>query len=134
MKQSSGVTGQKIVALLVETSRAYGRGVCRGVAQFTEERPDWVIIYQERNLKQSIPDFLRKYRVDGILMRVDQTSLAREIISLRIPPVDDSESNGPCRLRSTRLLHPSQTPGLYPTRESVERAFAGRPSLQSRLR
>jgi LacI family transcriptional regulator len=87
MKQP-GPASQKAVALLVETSRAYGRGICRGVAQFAEQHPDWLIIYQERNLKQSIPDFLRRYRVDGILMRVDQPSLAREIISLGIPTVD----------------------------------------------
>lgn len=79
---------QKTVALLVETSRAYGRGICRGVAQFTQQYSHWLIIYQERNLKQSIPDFLRKYRIDGILMRVDQPSLAREIVSLGIPTVD----------------------------------------------
>ena len=79
---------EKTVALLVETSRAYGRGICRGVAQFTEQHPQWLIFYQERNLKQSIPDFLRRYRVDGILMRVDQPGLAREIVSLGIPTVD----------------------------------------------
>ena len=79
---------QKTVALLVETSRAYGRGICRGVAQFTQRYSHWLIIYQERNLKQSIPDFLRRYRTDGILMRVDQPSLARKIVSLGIPTVD----------------------------------------------
>ncbi len=80
--------GQKAVALLVETSRAYGRGICRGVARFAEQHPDWMILYQERNLKESIPDFLRKYKVDGILMRVDQPSVARKIVSLGIPTVD----------------------------------------------
>ncbi len=79
---------QKIVALLVETSRAYGRGICRGVARFAEQHPNWMILYQERNLKESIPDFLRKYKVDGILMRVDQPSLARKIVSLGIPTID----------------------------------------------
>jgi LacI family transcriptional regulator len=89
MKQSGAESAaQKTVVLLVETSRAYGRGICRGVAQFAEQHPHWLIIYQERNLKQSIPDFLRKYRVDGILMRVDQPGLAREIVSLGIPTVD----------------------------------------------
>ena len=80
--------GQKTVALLVETSRAYGRGICRGVARFAEQHPDWMILYQERNLKESILEFLRKYRVDGILMRVDQPSVARKIVSLGIPTVD----------------------------------------------
>ena len=73
---------------MVETSRAYGRGICRGVARFAEQHPDWTILYQERNLKESIPEFLRKYRVDGILMRVDQPSVARKIVSLGIPTVD----------------------------------------------
>ena len=67
---------------LVETSRAYGRGICRGVARFAEQHPDWMIIYQERNLKESIPESLRKYKVDGILMRVDRPALARDIVSL----------------------------------------------------
>ena len=80
--------GQKAVALLVETSRAYGRGICRGVARFAEQHPDWMILYQERNLKESIPDFLRKYKVDGILMRVDQPSVAGKVVSLGIPTVD----------------------------------------------
>jgi LacI family transcriptional regulator len=89
MKRSGPTsTSQKTVALLVETSRAYGRGICKGVARFTEQHPHWIIIYQERNLKQSIPHFLRRYKVDGILMRVDQPALAREIVSLGIPTVD----------------------------------------------
>ncbi|MBV8814298.1 MAG: hypothetical protein JO271_07400 [Verrucomicrobia bacterium] len=86
--KSSDSPRQKAVALLVETSRAYGRGICRGVAQFAAQHPYWRTMYQERNFKQSIPDFLKKYRVDGILMRVDQPSLAREIVSLGIPTVD----------------------------------------------
>jgi LacI family transcriptional regulator len=87
-RPNSKAAPRKKVALLVETSRAYGRGICRGVAQFAQQHSDWLIIYQERNLKQSIPDFLRRYPIDGILMRVDQPGLAREIVSLGIPTVD----------------------------------------------
>jgi hypothetical protein len=61
---------QKTVALLVETSRAYGRGICRGVAQFTQQYSHWLIIYQERNLKQSIPDFLTKHA--GEILRAEE--------------------------------------------------------------
>jgi ABC-type uncharacterized transport system permease subunit len=88
MRRCTRSTDQKTVALLVETSRAYGRGICRGVARFAEQNPDWLILYQERNLKESIPESLRKYKVDGILMRVDQPSVARKIVSLGIPTVD----------------------------------------------
>jgi hypothetical protein len=52
MKQSARESAaQKTVVLLVETSRAYGRGICRGVAEFAEQHPHWLIIYQERNLR-----------------------------------------------------------------------------------
>jgi LacI family transcriptional regulator len=78
----------KIVALLVETSRAYGRGICRGIARYAQENPVWSIIHQERNLKQSVPKFIRRREVDGILMRVDQPYVAREIAELGIPIVD----------------------------------------------
>jgi LacI family transcriptional regulator len=88
MRRRTRSTDQKTVALLVETSRAYGRGICRGVARFAEQNPDWLILYQERNLKESIPESLRKYKVDGILMRVDQPGVARKIVSLGIPTVD----------------------------------------------
>jgi LacI family transcriptional regulator len=88
MKRRPRSKDQKTVALLVETSRAYGRGICRGVARFAEQNPDWLILYQERNLKESIPESLRKYKVDGILMRVDQPNVVRKIVSLGIPTVD----------------------------------------------
>ena len=60
MRRCTGSTDQKTVALLVETSRAYGRGICRGVARFAEQNPDWLILYQERNLKESIPEPLMR--------------------------------------------------------------------------
>ncbi len=78
----------KTVALLVETSRAYGRGICQGIAKYAQENPLWEILYQERNLKQSVPKFIKRREVDGILMRVDQPRVAKEILSLAIPTVD----------------------------------------------
>jgi LacI family transcriptional regulator len=82
------VSNSVVVALLVETSRAYGRGICQGIARYAQENPAWSIIYQERSLKQSVPKIIRHRHVDGILMRVDQPRLAAEIISLGIPLVD----------------------------------------------
>ncbi len=85
---AAGPRHTKTVALLVETSRAYGRGICQGIARYARSRPDWTILYQERNLKQSVPGFIRKRAVDGILMRVDDPRVARRIGELGIPTVD----------------------------------------------
>jgi LacI family transcriptional regulator len=79
---------RKKVALLIETSRAYGRGIFSGIASFVEANPHWTILYQERYLEQRVPKSLREERPDGILMRVGNPRIADDIIRLGIPTVD----------------------------------------------
>src|ERR1700704_3490272 len=78
----------KRVALLIETSRAYGRGVFAGIADFIASNPHWTILYQERYLEQCAPESLLDEKPDGILMRVGDPRISRDIIQLRIPVVD----------------------------------------------
>ena len=44
------------VGLLVETSRAYGRELLRGVALFARTRTDWSLLHQEMTLDSVMPD------------------------------------------------------------------------------
>lgn len=76
------------VALLVETSRAYGRGICRGVARYVEQNPHWTVLYQERHLEQSVSRTFFKQQIHGILMRVGDARVARKIRQLGLPTVD----------------------------------------------
>ena len=44
-------TGKKpTVALLIETSRAYGRDLCLGVAEYARSHGDWNFLIEERDV------------------------------------------------------------------------------------
>jgi LacI family transcriptional regulator len=76
---------QKRVALLIETSRAYGRGIFAGIANFVQANPHWTVLYQERYLEQCAPRSLLEARPDGILMRVGDRRVSGGIIRTGIP-------------------------------------------------
>ncbi len=79
---------------MVDASRAYGRGICRGVADFAESRADWLILPHERPELNDLPDWLRKSRVDGFIAYIPNRKLYRRISALRVPAVD---VHGRCR-------------------------------------
>jgi len=79
---------QKRVALLIETSRAYGRGIFAGIANFVQANQHWTVLYQERYLEQCAPRSLLEEKPDGILMRVGDRRVSGGIIRTGIPTVD----------------------------------------------
>jgi LacI family transcriptional regulator len=82
------------VVLMVDTSRAYGRGICRGVANYAESRDDWLILPHERPELSELPDWLKKSRVDGVIAYIPNRKMHRRISELRVPTVD---VHGRCR-------------------------------------
>ena len=76
------------VAVLIESSRAYGRGLLLGVAQYAHERGRWRIDYQERELQSGLPAWLDRWEGDGILARVEDGAMAAKLLALGIPVVD----------------------------------------------
>ncbi len=76
------------VALLIESSRAYGRGLLHGVARYVREHGPWSIFLQERSLGEAGPAWLARWAGDGIIARVDRRELARAITRLGLPSVD----------------------------------------------
>jgi LacI family transcriptional regulator len=82
------------IGLLVDASRAYGRGICRGVANFADRREDWLILAHERPELDELPDWLKKGRVDGLIAYIPNSKLHRKISALGIPVVD---VHGRCR-------------------------------------
>lgn len=79
---------QPTVALLIETSRAYGRGLCAGVAEFARNHGGWNFVLQERDLRGGIPDWLHGWKGDGILCRISDPDLAGFLAGVRCPVVD----------------------------------------------
>jgi LacI family transcriptional regulator len=76
------------VGLLVESSRAYGRGVLRGIASFARASANWSIYHQEQLLGGDAPEWLRRWPGNGIIARIETSELARRLARSRLPAVD----------------------------------------------
>lgn len=76
------------VALLVETSRAYGRGLCRGVAAYARAHGDWNFVMHERDLRGGVPDWLPGWSGDGIISRLSDPAIAEVLACAPCPVVD----------------------------------------------
>lgn len=86
------------VALIVETSNEYARGLLRGIAQYSGEHGPWSLSISEHGPWLSdfhgegkdtvLPDWLEHWVGDGIIARVESPSLARLIERKGLPTVD----------------------------------------------
>ncbi len=83
------------VALLIETSRSYGRGVLRGVRDYLAEHRPWSVYLEPRALDSAGPPWLRGWKGDGVLTRTATKSTAALVRAARVPTVE---------LRSARLM------------------------------
>ncbi len=76
------------VALLIETSRAYGRGLCQGIAEFARAHGEWNFVLHEWGIRRGIPDWLEAWKGDGIICRLADPALAALLAKSRCPVVD----------------------------------------------
>jgi LacI family transcriptional regulator len=76
------------VALLVESSRAYGRGVLHGIAEYVRHHGPWSIFLAERSLGEAPPAWLEGWQGDGIIARIENRAIARVVRELGLPTVD----------------------------------------------
>jgi len=82
------------VALLIETSRSYGRGLLRGVRRYIAENGPWSVFMELRALHSQTPLWLKGWRGDGILTRTGTPAMAEAVRRTGVPTVE---------LRSPRL-------------------------------
>lgn len=78
----------KHVAIFVETSRAYGRGLLRGFSKFHQEHGTWSIYFKPHELGADLPPWLKKWRGDGILVRLATPKMVRTAIATGLPFID----------------------------------------------
>src|ERR1035437_2642011 len=76
------------VALLIETSRTYGRGIFRGIAHYAHVHGPWSFFTEERELHSGIPDRLPSWNVDGIIARIEGKRMAGILARCGCPVVD----------------------------------------------
>jgi len=80
---------RKRVALLIESSRAYGRGLLAGIAAYAHAHRDWAIYHHhERMLGEAVPRWLKTWDGDGILARAENRQLVEFLQCRSIPTVD----------------------------------------------
>lgn len=79
---------KRTVALLVESSRAYGRGLLRGIAQYVRATGGWRVLHDERGIGDQMPDWFKAGQYDGIIARVEHASVAELIARLGRPAID----------------------------------------------
>jgi LacI family transcriptional regulator len=76
------------VALIIESSRAYGRGLFLGIARFVREHHEWSVQSEEWKWTDAFPVWLRKWGGDGVIARVETPEMAAFIRQLGVPAVD----------------------------------------------
>jgi LacI family transcriptional regulator len=76
------------VALLVETSNAYARGLLEGVTAFLREHRRWSVYLSEHSRGESVPHWLEGWRGDGILARIENRRIAQAVAGYKLPTVD----------------------------------------------
>ncbi len=74
------------VALLIETSRGYGRGMLRGVIRYARLHGPWALHVMPGDLAQTLP-MMRQWGGSGIIARIETPEIARMILRSRLPTV-----------------------------------------------
>jgi LacI family transcriptional regulator len=82
------------VALLIETSREYGRGLLRGIVRYQREHGPWSLYFKPHGLGQPPPDWLASWRGDGILARINDRAMADAVLRTKVPAIDLRSSLG----------------------------------------
>jgi len=78
----------KSVALLIESSRAYGRSVLLGISKFVRQNRNWFVQSEEWRWTDGPPTWLKTWHGDGIIARIETREVASAIQELAIPAVD----------------------------------------------
>lgn len=99
---------QKHVALLIETSNEYGRGLLHGIKSYIRTHRPWSIYLGEHSRLDTDLSWLRDWHGDGILARIENEETAEYIRMLGVPAVDLSASrllpNLPCVETNDRTI------------------------------
>src|SRR5436305_7555640 len=84
---------RKTVALLVETSNDYARGLLHGIVAYVREHRPWSTYLAEHGRGDAPPQWLAQWDGDGIIARVENPRIAQAVIASRLPLVDLSAAN-----------------------------------------
>jgi len=78
------------VALLIETSNAYARGLLEGIVSYMRENRVWSIYLPEHSRGDRPPSWLADWDGDGVIARIENAAIARALARMERPVVDVS--------------------------------------------
>jgi LacI family transcriptional regulator len=87
MKSIAAHVRRPRVALLIESSRAYGRATLSGVAKYIRAHGHWSIFLQEHSLCDDIPAWFETWRGEGVITRMENRAIAGVLQRLGVPVV-----------------------------------------------
>ena len=79
---------RRSVALLIETSNAYARGLLEGIITYTRQNDAWSFYLPEQERGARPPDWLARWKGDGIIARIESDAIASFIRKCDCPTVD----------------------------------------------
>lgn len=85
------------VALLIESSRGYGRQIIAAVARYAREKANWALYFEPHGLEAATP-WIKDWEGDGIIARVYSPDQVAQLQKKDIPIVDLSGALSPSRL------------------------------------
>jgi LacI family transcriptional regulator len=125
------------VALLIETSRGYGRAMLRGVVRYGRLHGPWRFYLTPGDFEQALPQ-MSQWGATGIIARIETPKIARAILASRLPTIAlDISQNIPLSLpqmtRFSEIASDSVAAARLAAQHLVERgfrnfAFVGEPS------
>lgn len=83
---------QRRIALLIESSNAYGRGLLAGVYDHKTAGESWITFLPEHGRGEPPLAQLRSWRGDGMLARIENERIAGVVRKLGLPAIDLSAS------------------------------------------
>ncbi len=84
------MTQRRRVALVIESSNEYARGVLHGVVCYVREHRPWSLILTEQGRGARPPKWLAEWDGDGIIARIENQVIAEAIALRGLPTVDVS--------------------------------------------
>lgn len=80
---------------MIESSRAYGRGLLVGIAKFAHMSDAWITTHHpERLLDEGVPNWFDATKFDGVIIRTDRRDILDQVVSTNIPTVDLRAAHG----------------------------------------
>lgn len=81
---------RRSVALLIESSNAYARGLLEGIIAYQQQHDSWSIHLPELDRGASPPKWIRNWKGDGVIARIETEEIAKVVARIGIPVVDVS--------------------------------------------